>query len=53
MHPILLYPIIPAIILGILNWVYWKKRGYTSIVQLFLGMVLAYVVIYYIMKRVW
>ncbi len=53
MHPIILYPIIPAIIVGVLNWLYWKKQGHTSPIQLVLGIVLAYVVGYYIMKTFW
>jgi hypothetical protein len=39
-----LYPAIPGVILGILNWLYWRKQGYTSYTQLILGILLFYAV---------
>ncbi|MEJ6615516.1 MAG: hypothetical protein QNL61_01250 [Crocinitomicaceae bacterium] len=52
MPKIFLYPIIPAIILGTLNWIYWKRRGYTSKVQLILGIGIIYAGIYMLLKRI-
>jgi len=40
MPELFLYPILPALVLGILNWIYWKRKGYTSKGNLFLGILL-------------
>lgn len=45
MHP-LIYPLIPAFVIGILNWLYWKKQGFTSPVYLVLGIISFYVIFY-------
>jgi hypothetical protein len=47
----LLYPIFPALVLGILNWLYWKKKGYTSINQLILGIIVFYAGFYLLFKK--
>jgi len=39
-----LYPLIPGVLLGLLNWLYWRKQGYTSKAQLVLGILLFYAV---------
>jgi len=52
MPSIFLYPILPAIVLGTINWIYWKRKGYTSKVQLILGIAIIYVGLYMILKRV-
>ena len=50
MSELILYPILPAAVLGILNWTYWKRKGYTSKGNLFLGILLFYTGFYFILK---
>lgn len=45
-----IYPIAPAIIFGTLNWIYWRKKGYTSPTQLVMNILLFYVAFYGIMR---
>lgn len=45
-----LYPIIPGVILGTLNWLYWKKQGYTNVGQLVLGILVFYALSYGVFK---
>lgn len=52
MPDLFLYPLIPAIVFGLLNWLYWRKQGYTSIVQLFMGILLFYVGFYLLIKYI-
>lgn len=47
---LLLYPILPAIIVGILNYLYWRKQGYSAIAQLFMGIFIFYAIFYSILK---
>ncbi|MBL1278890.1 MAG: hypothetical protein COA33_001360 [Fluviicola sp.] len=53
MVSVYLYPILPAIIFGTLNWLYWRKQGYTSIVQLGMGIMLFYAGLYLVIKKVY
>ena len=46
---IYVYPIIPAVIIGTLSWLYWKKQGYSSTV-LGYGIIVGYVISHYIFK---
>ncbi|MCH2225526.1 MAG: hypothetical protein MK066_12215 [Crocinitomicaceae bacterium] len=46
MNYLLIYPIPPAIGFGVLNWLYWRKQGYTSIAQLFIGILIFYAIFY-------
>ncbi|MCR9173647.1 MAG: hypothetical protein NXI10_14190 [bacterium] len=39
-----LYPLVPGVILGLINWLYWRRKGYTSATQLVLGILLFYAV---------
>lgn len=50
MYSMLLLPIIPAAILGTLNWLYWRKKGYTSAGQLILGIIVFYGIFYMLFK---
>ena len=52
MPKVFLYPILPAIIIGTINWYYWKNKGYTSKVQLILGIAIIYAGLYMILKRI-
>ncbi|MDB2656658.1 hypothetical protein N9Y60_01240 [Crocinitomicaceae bacterium] len=45
-----LYPLIPGIIVGFVNWLYWRRRGYTSTAQLVLGILLFYAVFFAIYR---
>lgn len=47
---IYVYPLIPAVILGTLNWMYWKNQGYTSKVQWVLGIAVFYIISYSVFK---
>lgn len=48
---LLLYPILPALVMGILNYLYWRKKGYTSINQLVIGSMIFYALFYLIFKK--
>lgn len=48
---ILLYPLLPAIILGLVNYLYWRKKGYRSTTQLLLGIMVFYALFYVIFKK--
>lgn len=48
--PLLIYPIFPAMLIGTLNWLYWRKRGYTSKVQLVMNIFLFYAIFYSLLK---
>jgi len=48
---ILLYPLLPAIIIGFVNYIYWRKRGYRSIPQLLLSIMVFYALFYVIFKK--
>ena len=52
MDKLFLYPIIPSIILGLINWLFWKKRGYTSKVRLIITILLSYVGFYILLKKI-
>lgn len=39
MNSIFFYPIAIGLALGTLNWLYWRKQGYTSFTFFFLGSV--------------
>ena len=47
---IYVYPIAPALILGILNWLYWRRQGFTSVGQLVLGIIVFYALSYPVIK---
>ena len=51
MDEVFLYPIIPSIILGLINWLFWKKRGFTSKVRLIITILLFYVGFYLLFKK--
>ena len=51
MNELFLYPIIPSIVLGFINWLFWKKRGFTSKVRLIINILLFYVGFYLLFKR--
>lgn len=53
MPNIFLLPIIPAIFLGTLNWLYWKRKGYTSTTQLIMGILIIYTAIYLILSKIY
>ena len=42
MIQLFVYPLIPAVLLGILNYLYWKRQGRAGIQQLILGFMLFY-----------
>lgn len=48
---VLIYPIIPAVIIGLLNYFYWRKKGYRSTTQLVLSMMVFYALFYLIFKK--
>lgn len=48
---LLLYPIIPAFFLGIVNYIYWSKRGYQSLNTLIIGILVSYALCYLLIKR--
>jgi uncharacterized membrane protein len=47
---LLLYPILPAVIVGTLNWMYWRKKGYTAVTQLVMNILVFYALFYVIIK---
>lgn len=49
---IFIYPIAPAIILGTLNWLYWKRQGYTSKVQWAMNILLFYLGFYLLFSKI-
>jgi hypothetical protein len=49
-HHLLIYPLFPAILAGIVNWIYWKRKGYTAATQLVMGILIFYAVFYGILK---
>lgn len=49
MHP-LIAPLIPAAVLGTINWIYWRRRGYTNFGSVFMSYVAFYGISYIIMK---
>lgn len=49
-HILLLYPIFPAVIAGFINWIYWKRKGYSSPTQLVMGILIFYAVFYGIFR---
>ena|GEM_PF-5960051 len=50
MSPLLLYPILPAVALGLLSWLYYRKQGLVNLPQLFLGMIVFYAIFYSLFK---
>lgn len=49
-HYLLIYPIPPAIVAGILNWIYWKHKGYSSASQLVMSILIFYAAFYGILR---
>lgn len=49
--PLLIVPL--ALALGLLNYWFWKKRGYTSITNLITSIGAAYFLCYQIAKMIW
>jgi hypothetical protein len=51
-HPyaLLIYPIIPGLIIGTLNWYYWKRKGYSSYTNLIMSWITFYAVSYLLLK---
>lgn len=47
---ILIAPLAPAVVFGLLNWLYWRRKGYTSPTQLILGIMVFYGVFYGIFR---
>lgn len=35
-----LYPLAPAILIAVLNWIYWRKQGFTSKIHLGFGIII-------------
>ncbi|MDX2361113.1 MAG: hypothetical protein QNK23_09920 [Crocinitomicaceae bacterium] len=52
MAELFLYPILPAIIVGTTNWLYWKRQGFTSKVQLVMNIMLFYVGFFLLWKYI-
>ena len=52
MPSLFLYPIIPAIILGIASWLYGRKNGYTSKIQLAMTILIFYTGFYMLFKKI-
>lgn len=50
MPALLLYPIFPAVAFGLLVWLYYRKQGYNSIPQLFIGIIVFYGIFYSLLK---
>lgn len=48
---VLIYPIIPAILIGFLNYLYWRNKGYRSTTQLVMGIMVFYALFYLIFKK--
>ena len=47
---VLILPLIPAAILGTINWIYWRQRGYTNLGSIVLSYIAFYGVSYMILK---
>lgn len=47
---LLFYPIIPAVIFGLLNWWYWSRKGYSGINQLIMSFFMCYALFYLFFK---
>jgi hypothetical protein len=47
---LLIYPLIPGIVLGTINWYYWKTKGYTAFTSLIMSWITFYAVSYLILK---
>lgn len=47
---LLLLPLIPAIISGLILWLYQRKQGYSSTVLLFQGILAFYAIFYLLLK---
>jgi hypothetical protein len=41
---LLIYPLIPGIVLGTINWYYWKTKGYTALTSLIMSWITFYAV---------
>ncbi|MFK7785528.1 MAG: hypothetical protein AB8B56_10450 [Crocinitomicaceae bacterium] len=50
MPALLLYPIFPAVTLGLLSWLYYRKQGRVNTPQLFLGIMVFYALFYGLFK---
>jgi hypothetical protein len=50
MSPLLLYPIFPAVAVGLIIWLYNRKQGFTSVPQLFMGIIVFYAIFYSLFK---
>lgn len=50
MSPLLLYPIFPAVALGLISWLYYRKQGRVNTPQLFLGIIVFYAIFYQLFK---
>jgi hypothetical protein len=46
-----LFPLPFAILVGVLNWMYWRKQGYTSFSTLFMSCCVAYVFLFKIFEK--
>ncbi len=52
MNTLLVYPIIPAIVFGTLNWLYWRRKGFTSPTQLVMNILIFYAGIYGLLRLI-
>lgn len=50
MPAILFYPIFPAVALGVVTWLYYRKQGLVNVPQLFLGIIVFYAIFYSLFK---
>jgi hypothetical protein len=50
MPALLLYPIFPAVALGLVTWLYYRKQGLVNTPQLFLGILVFYALFYALFK---
>jgi hypothetical protein len=49
MHPLIL-PLFPAFVLGTINWIYWRKRGYSNSGAIVMSYIVFYAISYMLMK---
>jgi len=48
---LLIYPLIPTIILGTINVLYWRRQGYTNLSTIILSYIAFYALSYTILSK--